>query len=60
MKEIESYPVLCRQAIRKVAKRLKTDYETAYAMICLKAVMMDLKPSDAIVSDTLIRDCTCG
>lgn len=54
MQSIDDYPETCRQAIETVADQLNTDYETAYAIMCLKAVLWDLYPSDKVVVSMIL------
>lgn len=56
MQTLESFPKSCRSSIRTVAEELNIDYETAYAMLSLEAVLMDLYPSDGVVVTVLLKD----
>jgi len=58
LQTLEQYPKECRWSIKTVAKELHTDYETAYAMIALNALLMDLYPSDVVVVRMILDDCT--
>lgn len=63
MPTLEAYPETCRKSIQVISERLKTDYNTAYAMMLLEAAMYDLYPSDDEVLDILLDDveeCECG
>ena len=60
MKKISDFPKAYRKAVRKVSKKLRTDYLTAYRMILLEALLYDLNPQDAEVADLLIGDYACG
>lgn len=60
MKKISDFPKAYRKAVRKVSKKLQTDYVTAYRMILLEALLYDLNPQDAEVADLLIGDYACG
>ncbi len=60
MAEIRDFPAVYRKSIRKVSKKLKTDYVTAYRMILLEALLYDMNPADAEVADLLIADRSCG
>lgn len=60
MAEIRDFPRTYRKSIRKVSKKLKTDYVTAYRMLLLEALLYDLNPADAEVADLLIEDKSCG
>ena len=46
---LNEYPESCRDAIKAIAEKLNTDHETAYAILCLEAVLWDLYPSDAVI-----------
>lgn len=54
MQAIDEYPETCRQAIETVADKLNTDYETAYAIMCLEAVLWDLYPSDKVIVSMIL------
>lgn len=56
MKTIEAFPASCRSSIRAIAERLNTDYETAYAMMCLEAILWDLYPSDDVIVSMIFRN----
>ena len=56
MQTITDYPETCRQGIKTISDALKTDYETAYALLSLEAVLYDLYPSDAVVINMVLRD----
>jgi len=60
MAQLIDFPKKYRKSVRKVSKKLKTDYITAYRMIILEALLYDMNPEDAEVADLLIEDCTCG
>lgn len=49
MQAIEEFPEPCRQSIKAIAEKLDTDYDTAYAIICLEATLWDLYPSDTMI-----------
>ena len=53
---LETYPKATRNAIRTVAERLGTDYETAYFAILFESVMTDLSPSDPALLDMIALD----
>ena len=55
MQALEEFPESCRNSIKSVSERLNTDYDTAYAMICLEAVLWDLYPSDDLIVSMLIK-----
>ena len=39
------------------AKKMKTDYETAYAMLCLESALWDIPMSDDRILQVLSEDC---
>lgn len=53
---LEQFPEQCRQSVQTVADKLKTDYETAYNMLCLESVLCDLPVSDRHVVQNLAED----
>ena len=57
MHEIDRFPAACRKNIRKLTAMLSTDCQTAYAMLLLTAALMDLKPDDPRVAETVLIDC---
>lgn len=60
MPTLEDYPENCRQSIQTISEKLKTSFETSYAMILLNACLMDLYPSDKKVVETILSDVLCG
>ena len=59
MGELRYYPRRCRKGINRLMYMLATDSETAYAMIKMTAMLMDLDLDDEKVVDTILMDC-CG
>lgn len=57
---IEDYPKPCRDAITRISKKLNTDYETAYAMMTLNALLFDLHPSAPEIEEMILGDAACG
>ena len=53
---LEQFPERCRQSVQTVADKLKTDYRTAYDMLCLESVLCDLPVSDIRVVQNLAED----
>ena len=51
------YPLKCRKNIRRVADGTGMDAETAYAMMLMTAMLMDLRPDDDAVADMILEDC---
>lgn len=60
MASIEDFPGKYRNSVRKVSKKLKTDYATAYRMLLLEALLYDMNPADAEVADQVIEKGVCG
>lgn len=63
MPTLADYPETCRQSIKVISDSLKTDYQTAYAMMLLEAALYDLYPSDNEVLNIILDDveeCECG
>ena len=56
MNELQ-YPAKCRKNIRRLMQMLCTDAETAYAMMLMTAMMMDLSTDDPEVVDMILTDC---
>lgn len=54
MRTLDDYPAACRQSIQTIAERLETNYETAYALMCLQAVLWDFNPSDKEVEERIL------
>ncbi|MBQ9265342.1 MAG: hypothetical protein IJ189_14210 [Clostridia bacterium] len=55
MQCIEEFPETCRRSIKTIAEKLDTDYDTAYAMICLEAILWDLYPSDTVIVSMILK-----
>ena len=51
------YPKRCRQSIRTIVNEVGTSAETAYAMMLMTAMLMDLKPEDDEVLHMILQDC---
>ena len=54
---MDAYPVKCRKNIRILSDRLGTDAETAYRMMLMTALLMDLRPEDDRVAEMVLEDC---
>lgn len=54
MKAIEEFPESCKQSIKAISERLNTDYETAYAIMCMEAILWDLYPSDKAIVEMVL------
>lgn len=53
---MDMIPVGCRQNVKTLSEKLKTDMETAYAMILMAAMLTDLSTDDERVVDMLLKD----
>ena len=51
------YPKECRKSIQRLTDEVGMSAETAYAMMLITAVLMDLKPSDEKVMNIILEDC---
>lgn len=63
MPTLADYPETCRKSIQVISDSLRTDYQTAYAMMLLEAALYDLYPSDDEILDIILDDveeCECG
>ena len=52
-----TYPKRCRNSIRKIVDEVGASVETAYAMILMTAMLMDLQPDDDEVVHIILQDC---
>ena len=57
MEELLSYPKICRKNIRRIESAVGASPETAYAMMLMTALLMDLHPEDEQVADIILEDC---
>ena len=51
------YPKKCRRNIRRIVNETGISIETAYAMMLMTALLMDLHPEDDEVADMILEDC---
>ena len=51
------YPRQCRNSIHKLVDRVGMSEETAYAMMLMTALLMDLHPEDEEVMLMILQDC---
>ena len=51
------YPRKCRKNISRIVSAVGTSVETAYAMMLMTALLMDLRPEDDQVADMILEDC---
>lgn len=51
------YPKECRKNILRLVNAIGTNAETAYAMMLMTAMLMDLRPEDERVTEMILEDC---
>ena len=51
------YPKNCRKNIRRIVCATGASVETAYAMMLMTSMLMDLYPEDDQVADMILEDC---
>ena len=51
------YPKECRKSIRLLVNEVGMSVETAYAMMLMTAMLMDLHPEDEEVIHIILQDC---
>ena len=51
------YPKKCRKNILLLMNEIGTGPETAYAMMLMTAMLMDLQPEDDEVTEIILKDC---
>lgn len=51
------YPKECRKSIQRLTDEVGISTETAYAMLMITAVLMDLRPGDEQVLNIVLEDC---
>ena len=51
------YPRSCRKNIKRLVDLIGVSVETAYAMMLMTAMLMDLQPEDEQVADIILKDC---
>ena len=51
------YPRNCRKGIKTLVNEVGMSIETAYAMMLMTALLMDLRPEDDEVIDIILKDC---
>lgn len=52
-----AYPRRCRHSIRRLMNEIGTSPETAYAMMLMTAMLMDLPVDDKQVVHIILQDC---
>ena len=57
METMIRYPKNCRRSIRILSHEIGVSMETAYAMMLMTALLMDLRPDDDEVLETILEDC---
>ena len=51
------YPKNCRKNIKLIVNEIGASVETAYAMMLMTALLMDLNPEDDEVAEMILKDC---
>lgn len=51
------YPKECRKSLKVIKEKAGIDVETAYAMMLMTALLMDLHPEDEEVLAMVLQDC---
>ena len=51
------YPKKCRKGIKTLVNEIGVSVETAYAMMLMTAMFMDLYPEDEEVVEIILKDC---
>lgn len=51
------YPKKCRKSIKRIVDEVGASIETAYAMLLMTALLMDLRPEDEDVLHIILQDC---
>lgn len=51
------YPKNCRNSIDTIVGKTGVSVETAYAMMLMTALLMDLRPEDRDVTLMILQDC---
>ena len=51
------YPKHCRKSIKRLVSEIGMSVETAYAMMLMIAMLMDLHPEDDEVVHIILQDC---
>ena len=57
MDKTNLYPKNCRKNINRIVNATGASVETAYAMMLMTAMLMDLHPEDDEVVDMILEDC---
>lgn len=51
------YPKRCHKNINRIVNAIGASVETAYAMMLMTSMLMDLHPEDERVADIILEDC---
>ena len=57
MEQTIMYPKKCRKNIKIIVSEVGASVETAYAMMLMTALLMDLRPEDDEVLHMILQDC---
>lgn len=51
------YPNACKAGIQRITRTVSVDTESAYAMMLMVSLLMDLPPEDEKVVQIILHDC---
>ena len=57
MEKVNVYPRECRRSIRVITELTNAGPETAYAMLLMTALLMDMRPESGDVLRMVLEDC---
>ena len=57
MNDMALYPKRCSRNLHRISEATGASFETAYAMMLMTAMLMDLHPEDEQVADMILEDC---
>lgn len=57
MRNTTTYPERSRKNVQKITASVPVSEETAYAMMLMTAMLMDLSPDDERIPEMILKDC---
>lgn len=57
MDDEKTYPKACKAGIQRIVRAVGENAETAYAMMLMVSLLMDLPPEDEKVVQIILHDC---
>lgn len=57
MNDMALYPKRCSRNLHRIVDATGASVETAYGMMLMTAMLMDLHPEDEEVADMILEDC---